>query len=57
MSAPLPAHESADSPYLLRKQRETLLCFKILTIKRSHIAHRTTCLPIAGGAATQRHCR
>ena len=43
MSAPLPAHGSADSPYLFRKQRETLLCFKILTIKRSHIAHRKTC--------------
>ena len=42
---------SADSPYLLRKQREILLCFKFLTEECSCIDHGKTCY-IAGGAAT-----
>ena len=44
---------SADSPYLLRKQRETLLCFKFLTKECSCIFHGKR-VYIAGVAATQR---
>ena len=51
MSAPLPA-QSADSPYLLRKQRETLLCFSYLSMECSCISHSATCL-YRGGMATQ----
>ncbi len=48
-----PTHAwSADSPYLLRKQRETLLRFKFLTKECSCIDHGTTCY-IIGVAATQ----
>ena len=53
MSAPLPAHRSADSPYLLRKQRETLLCFSYLSMECGCIAIAQHAY-IAGDAATQR---
>ena len=52
MSAPLPAR-SADSPYLLRKQRETLLRFSSLSMEHSCISHSAHAY-IAIGAATQR---
>ena len=44
---------SADSPYLLRKQRETLLRFSSLSMEHSCISHSAHAY-IAIGAATQR---
>ena len=49
--SPLPTHERG-LPLLLRKQRETLLCFSHLSMECSCIAIAQHAY-IAGGAATQ----